>query len=98
MLGSESILCKACYIDVIYDRYFNLERPFQSAFVVNNSCFCSHIIAIWLQFGLKVHTSLLDRFGKFKVFLLPGNKVISAYEPGGELRIVKKCVRPGKEY
>ena len=77
---------------------FDLERPF-FGFVVNNNCFCSQkltILAIWLKFGLKVHTSLLDRFGKFKVFLLPGNKVISAYEPGGELRIVKKCVRARK--
>ena len=50
---------------------FNLERPFL-CFVVNNSCFCHkklNVIAIWLKFGLKVHTSLLDKFGKFKVFL-----------------------------
>ena len=62
--------------------------------MVNNNCFCHKkltIVAILLKFGLKVHTSLLDRFGKFKVFLLPGNRVIYAYVPGGELRIVKMC-------
>ena len=68
---------------------------------LNNNCFCHKnltILAIWLKFGLKVHTSLLDRFGKFKVFLLPGNKAISAYVPGGEFRILKNVLGPGKEY
>ena len=59
--------------EVVHALYsaFNLERPFL-CFVVNNSCFCHkmlNVIAIWLKFGLKVHTSLLDKFGKFKVFL-----------------------------
>ena len=65
--------------------------------MVNNNCFCHKKLTILADIWSEDSYILgLTGLESLKVFLLPGNKVISAYVPGGELRIVKKCVRARK--
>ena len=56
--------------------------------MVNNYVFCYKkvtIIAIKMKFSLNVHTSLLNMFGKFRVFLLSDYKVVAVYVPRVDL-------------
>ena len=55
-------------------------------------------VAMKMKSGLNVLISVLIKYGKFKVFLLPANNFVAAYVPDGELRLITKVLGPGKEY
>ena len=92
------MLIKICSFVHVYSAS-NLERPLL-CFVFNNNVLCYKkvtIIAIRLEFGPNFHTSLLNMFGKFYVFLLSDYEVVAAYVPSVDLQFIKNVLGPGKE-